>query len=296
MPRALTGRFLPGPTVPVAARFWSKVLFYCGPKDCWEWQGSVNDNGYGGFYYKGRRVKAHRVSWELSHNASPGTNVLHECDNPRCVRPSHLFLGSIMDNQRDMIAKGRMKEPPNATANRTKTHCPGGHEYSPVNTQVKRGRRHCRKCDNEYKRRLYWLRKEKASIAMKTPDEIAATELKLYIDNDGDLYRQQTSYILAALKRRVAKGEYDCDEAHEAFMHLVNRGARRYYKEFGSDGEWYGTFSMAARRAVATAMVDDFEAECLAPIPPCAASMGCLCAGHARGNDANAPCDTSEEP
>lgn len=77
-------------------------------KDCWEWVGAVNNKGYGYIHAKVGRFLAHRVSYELEYGPIPeGMCVLHKCDNPRCVRPSHLFLGTIADNNRDMMAKGR---------------------------------------------------------------------------------------------------------------------------------------------------------------------------------------------
>lgn len=66
-----------------------------------------------------------------------GLFVLHRCDNPKCIRVSHLFLGTIADNNHDAKAKGRCVEPPNGTANRAKTHCKRGHEFSPENTYMK---------------------------------------------------------------------------------------------------------------------------------------------------------------
>jgi hypothetical protein len=80
--------------------FWSKVKK--GP-GCWEWQAGRDPNGYG--RYGG--PLAHRVAWTLT-NGDPGRQyVLHRCDNPPCVRPSHLFLGTQQDNLADMRRKGR---------------------------------------------------------------------------------------------------------------------------------------------------------------------------------------------
>jgi len=90
----------------VAERFWNKVD---KSGTCWLWTaGQRNASGYGGFLYNGKHSLAHRVSYEIEIGPVPdGLLVLHRCDNPLCVRPSHLFLGTNDDNMKDMAAKGR---------------------------------------------------------------------------------------------------------------------------------------------------------------------------------------------
>jgi hypothetical protein len=103
--------------LPLAERFWPKVKTL-GPLDCWEWQAAKTDKGYGVIASdiddRKRRglpvmMKAHRASWELARGPLPSGPlcVLHRCDNPPCVNPTHLFLGTNADNIRDMHAKGR---------------------------------------------------------------------------------------------------------------------------------------------------------------------------------------------
>lgn len=76
---------------------------------CWTWRGVVDREGYGVMRLKGRsRAKAHRFSYELAHGPIPaGAMVRHFCDNPSCVNPEHLLIGSAKDNKRDCMERGR---------------------------------------------------------------------------------------------------------------------------------------------------------------------------------------------
>lgn len=79
---------------------------------CWNWLGALGGGKGGGRYghirHEGKPVNAHRVSYMLYRGAIPdGMHVLHRCDNPACVNPEHLFLGTHLDNMRDMYSKGR---------------------------------------------------------------------------------------------------------------------------------------------------------------------------------------------
>ncbi|HZV74586.1 MAG TPA: HNH endonuclease [Conexibacter sp.] len=87
--------------------FWSKVDV-AGPDECWRWTACCNPAGYGQGTRHRTIFRAHRASWEIHHGPIPyGLNACHNCDNPPCVNPAHLFLGTQQDNVHDMLAKGR---------------------------------------------------------------------------------------------------------------------------------------------------------------------------------------------
>jgi len=94
-------------------------------------------------------------------------------------------------------------------------------------------------------------------------DEHAATELQLYVENDGELYRRQGEPILRNLEKKVKKGTYDHDKAVKLYGYLVESSAKMYVKEFGSgeSGEWYRMFDVLTRRVIAERLARNFEAE-----------------------------------
>ena len=84
--------------------FWLKVE---KTETCWLWRGSTNQWGYGRAWWDQRLRPAHHVPFFLQHGRFPSPALLHRCDTPGCVRPSHTFEGDHFDNMRDMTAKGR---------------------------------------------------------------------------------------------------------------------------------------------------------------------------------------------
>lgn len=114
---------------------------------CWEWQGSHNNGGYGMFLMpdesgRTKGMKAHRFAYLIFKGPLPANDlVLHHCDNPTCVNPDHLYIGTQRDNMQDALARGR-------NGKLARTHCKHGHEYTPENTYIVpgTGHRQCRIC------------------------------------------------------------------------------------------------------------------------------------------------------
>jgi hypothetical protein len=96
------------PTENDKNRFWSKVI---KTDNCWFWVGGLTSAGYGSFKMQHQTFVTSRVAWVISHNIDipQGLLVCHKCDNPVCVNPSHLFLGTNIDNYLDSYTKGRAK-------------------------------------------------------------------------------------------------------------------------------------------------------------------------------------------
>lgn len=125
------------------SRFWRRVdLGDRTERECWAWQGSVNQDGYGHFWWNGKNGRAHRYAYELRVGPIPkGKQLDHLCRNRWCVNPSHL---RVVTNSENMHAPGSRAR---AHLNATMTHCQRGHKLTPENVGIQQGKyRYCRPC------------------------------------------------------------------------------------------------------------------------------------------------------
>lgn len=126
--------------------FFQRFMAFVRPgsdDDCWTFE-KTTPTGYGQLAIGGKHYAAHRLAYEAHRGPIPaGAYVCHTCDNPSCVNPLHLFVGTAKDNNDDMMRKGR-----NRNQYKLASHCKRGHEFNERNTRIYDGRRYCRLCDN----------------------------------------------------------------------------------------------------------------------------------------------------
>lgn len=91
----------------IEEKFWSRVALTANPDKCWEWQGKTNKYGYSQVKYKGKYRYVYALAWFLVKGAFSKLNLLHSCDNPKCVNPNHLREGTHQDNMQDMVNRNR---------------------------------------------------------------------------------------------------------------------------------------------------------------------------------------------
>ena len=147
-----------------ATRFMTKINKT--PSGCWEWIASTDRDGYGNFNYPTSTStikRAHRASYDYFYGGIPeGMQVLHKCDNPPCVNPTHLYLGSNQQNVND-------REDRNRNHKKNKTHCPQGHPFDTThNTSMGRGKlRRCSICTKASQKKAAAKRRAAKKTATK---------------------------------------------------------------------------------------------------------------------------------
>jgi hypothetical protein len=140
-------------------RYWSRISFT--PHGCWEWVGPLPSRGYPMFSVGNKKTFVHRWAFEQTWGEIPtGKVVMHICDNPACVRPAHLRVGTQAENLADMWKKGRGPKP------KHRTHCKNGHELIPENLIRSLPRqRACRLCGNAAQLRFSARRRARVANA-----------------------------------------------------------------------------------------------------------------------------------
>lgn len=184
-------------------RIFSQI--YVNPiSACWEWQGNIEDSGYGRVWFQGRNEATHRLMYAWLIEPIPrgrhGDTLDHKvCEVKHCCNPAHLKLGP----QRDNVLRSSTSL---ASLNAKKTHCPQGHSYSPENTLIQNGRRHCRICkrDRSHAAALRKTEQCHADPGFKTKIETKHKEwLQKRETTNPELRARRLEYYRAYRNRRI---------------------------------------------------------------------------------------------
>jgi hypothetical protein len=168
---------------------------------CWEWTKGKVSYGYGVAWYKGQGCRAHRLSYQLYFGEIPdGLCICHKCDNPTCINPEHLFLGTNKDNIRDRDAKGH-------NANDRKKYCKFGHEFTIDNTYNYCGSRYCKMCHCLRSKKRYAIYKQ-SKISLSSENlrgECKMEKIEMLV----------TNLIAAVIQQQRANPEYVVEKTNK---------------------------------------------------------------------------------
>lgn len=187
------------------------------PEDCWFWLGQLFKNGYGRFYTRGVQHLAHRVSFELYHGRQPSGVLMHACDIPMCVNPAHLIEGSIADNVRDKIGKGRGRGPRSEESSRCKL---SDEQVSEIVVRREQGER-CYDLAAEYGVSESWIsvisRGLQRSYVMESKDMTPSKYVELAMRTKQD-FGYKDNLVHAAMLLSSESGEV-CSEVKRLFAY-----------------------------------------------------------------------------
>lgn len=166
---------------------------------CWEWFHVKDKNGYGKVFWK-KHWRAHRLSYFLFVNQNLADGIVcHKCDNPSCINPDHLFVGTWLSNMQDKVSKGRLRN-----QHMGKKNCKHGHEFTDENTIKNGNRRICRNC---YESR--WKKRNAKIITPIEKEKIRESGVGTFCKNGHEFVSSNTLVFKNGTRRcRYCENEY----------------------------------------------------------------------------------------